>query len=233
MLKSNNGTVLGGGESEICPDETLLGRFVLRSLDPVQMEAIALHIMACPRCKDIAKDMAEWIVAGRTLDVDAATPEERKVVNDAYGIVRAKYVRELWHEVFAAVRPRREYLAAADGQTDDQIQQETAMRSGFIHFVSCTSPGHKDAWHAKWAVPTTVSDDTYLRLQVFDGSDKPINTGVLIFCGVELEIADGYAFMSIKSFRKNIGKSLIALKTADGRIIEGEPVRAKAYDDTL
>ena len=226
MLKTQNENGSNCCNLASCPEESTIGRFFEKSLEPAQMEAVALHIIECPRCRDAAADMAEWIAVGREIDVRTATSEERRVVCETYDSVRAKYVQTLWQEIYAAIQPRREYLAAADGQTADQVQQETAMRSGFIHFVSNTPPGHKDAWHAKWAVPTAVSDETCLRLQVFDGNERPIKCGTLIFCGVELAITDGYAFISIKSFRKNIGKSLIALKMSDGRLIEGEPVKA-------
>ena len=228
MLNTNTANGSGNPWPGACPEEETLRLFVERALDPALMEAVALHIIDCRDCKDTAKEMAEWLAAGSGVDVDNATPEERHAVCAAYNAVRKRHVQALWQQIHALARPRREYLAAADGQTADQIQQETAIRSGFIHFASCTSPGHKDAWHAKWAVPTAATDETCLRLQVFDGNEQPIPSGTLVFCGVDLEIEDGYAFMPVKTFRENVGVSLIALKKADGSMVPGEPVRA--YD---
>ena len=223
---NDNGDLVRG----MCPDAETLGLFVERSLEPGRMEAIALHLLDCPRCRQVAKDHAEWIADGRKTDVGNATPEEWQKVRGIYCSVRGRDMQVRWKEIAAAFSPKREYLAAADGQTADQVQQDMAMRSGFIHFAANLPVGHKDAWHARLALPTAVTDDTMLRLQVFDGEGMPVESGTLTFCGVDLGIKDGYAYMSIKSFRDNIGVSLIALKTEEGRVIPGEPVRARNYE---
>lgn len=214
----------------MCPDEETLGLFVERALEPEWMEATAVHLLGCPRCRETAKEHAEWLAAGRRIDVNDATPEEWQAVRDIYSSVRQKDIQRRWSEIAAAFSPKRDYLAAADGQTADQIQQDIAMRSGFVYFASSVPAGHKDAWYAKWAVPTAATDDTVLRLQVFDGDGKPVESGTLTFCGVDLGIDEGYAYMPIKTFRKNIGVSLIALKRDDGRVVPGEPVSGRGYE---
>ena len=220
----------GNAVSGTCPDEETLGLFAERSLEPGQMETVAMHLLDCPRCKERVKEHVEWMDIGRRTDVNDATPAEWKKVRDIYSSVRRKDVQKRWGEITAAFSPKRDYLAAADGQTADQIQQNIAMRSGFIHFASTVPAGHKDAWHAKLAVPTAATDETVLRLQVFDGDGIPVESGTLTFCGVDLGIEEGYAYMSVKAFRKNIGVSLITLKRADGRAIPGEPVSARGYE---
>lgn len=136
-------------------------------------------------------------------------------------------LKSLWDEIFAAFKPNNCYLAAADGQTGDQIQQETASLSGFVHFVSSNPPTEDDSWHVKLAIPTKVTGDTRLRLQVLDSKEQPIKSGTLVFCGVDIDIGDqGYAYISGKTFMEHIGISLIALKKTDGTIISGVPVRA-------
>ncbi len=214
----------------MCPDEETLGLFVERALESGQMEAVAMHLLDCPRCRESAKEHAEWLAAGRKIDVNDATPAEWQAVRAIYLEVRRKDIQRRWAEIAAAFSPKRDYLAAADGQTADQVQQEIAMRSGFAYFASSVPAGHKDSWHAKWAVPTAVTDNTVLRIQVFDGDGKPVESGTLTFFGVDLGIEEGYAYMPITTFRKNVGVSLIALKRDDGRIIPGEPVSAEGYE---
>ena len=230
MIKHDDMNNNGGLARGMCPDGMTLGLFVERSLEPEQMEAVALHLLDCPRCRTEAKDHAEWIADGRRIDVGNATMDEWQAVRGIYRSVREKNMRSRWKEIAAAFGPKREYLAAADGQTADQVQQDVAMRSGFIHFAANVPAGHRDAWSARLAVPTAATNETVLRLQVFDGEGNPVGSGKLTFCGVDLDIEDGYSYMSVKSFRKNIGVSLIALKTDDGRVIPGEPVRASNYE---
>lgn len=230
MIKHDSTKDNGNAVRGMCPDEETLGFFVEQVLEPEQMEAVALHLLDCPRCRKSAKEHAEWIAAGRRIDVNDATPAEWQAVRDIYSSVRKKDIQRRWAEIVAAFSPKRDYLAAADGQTADQVQQDIAMRSGFVYFASSVPAGHRDAWYAKWAVPTAATDDTVLRLQVFDGDGKPVEAGTLTFCGVDLGIDEGYAYMPIKTFRENIGVSLIALKRDDGRIIPGEPVSARGYE---
>ena len=230
MTKHDSTNDNGNAVHGMCPDEETLGLFAERSLEPGQMEAVAMHLLDCPRCREGVKEHVEWISIGRRLDVNDATQAEWEKVRGIYSSVRRKDVQKRWGEIMAAFSQKRDHLAAADGQTADQVQQDIALRSGFIHFASTVPAGHKDAWHAKLAVPTAATDETALRLQVFDCDGKPIESGTLTLCGVDLGIEDGYAYMSVKAFRKNIGVSLIALKRGDGRSVPGEPVSARGYE---
>ena len=222
--KTNTGDVVA---TTMCPSDDTLTLFVERQLPDSQMAVVAEHIATCPVCKSEVMDLAEWLASGKNLDVNAATSDERCAVDKALEPVRARRARELWQRVFLAVRPAHEYLAAADGQTADQIQQRNA-RAGILHFVSTPPPPHKDAWHVKVTLPAeTGSDEAHIRLQVFDVGEKVVPSGVLTFCGVDLHIEDGYAFMPIGEFRKNMHVALIKLKRGDGEPIPG--VLAAAY----
>lgn len=213
-------------QTDKCPEERILELFVERELEEDLAERIAIHISECKACKDIVREHSKWLLDGRKLDVNDATEEQRSAVREILNAAGIKRAQKIWREIFDAFKERTAYLAAADGQTGDQIQQETAMRSGFVHFVSDSSQNRLDAWHAKLAFPAAITDETYIRLQIFDGEEQPIESGTLIFCGVELNISEGYAYMSVKDFREHIGSSIIALKRSDGKVIPGEPVRA-------
>ena len=205
-----------------CPSGDMLGLFVERRLSDSQMVVVAEHVATCPMCKAEVGDIAEWVASGKSLDVSAATSYERCAVDKALDVVRVRRSMELWQRVFAAVKPAREYLAAADGQTADQIQQQNA-RVGILHFVSKMQPPHRDAWHVKVTLPAeTGSDEANIRLQVFDVDEHNVPSGVLTFCGVDLDIDEGYAFMPMGEFRKNMRVALIALKRGDGEPVPGE-----------
>ena len=216
----------GANASATCPSDGELGLFVERRLPDLQMAAVAEHLAECPACMETVRDVADWLSSGQRLDVGSATPEEGDVVRRALAEAGAQRVRDLWQRVFNAVRPTREYLAAADGQTADQIQQRNA-RAGILHFVSKTQPPHKDAWHVKVVLPAeTGSDEANIRLQVFDVDERAVPSGVLTFCGVDLDIDEGYAFMPMGEFRKNMRVALIALKRGDGESVPGELMAA-------
>lgn len=196
--------------------------FVERRLSDSQMALVAGHLDSCPACKAEVGDFAKWQASGLSLDTDAATADERLAVKKAQDFVRARHAEELWQKVFAAIGPAREFLAAADGQTADQIQQRNA-RAGILHFVSTPPPPHRDAWHVKVTLPAdTGSDETNIRLQVFDGDEQSVPSGVLTFCGVDLNIEDGYAFMPMGEFRKNMRIALIKLRRGNGNSVPGE-----------
>ena len=212
----------GGRVFASCPSDEDLGLFAERRLPDPQMAAVAEHLAECPACRETVRDVADWLASGQRLDVEAATPEERDAVRGALVEAGAQRVRDLWQRVFNAVKPAREYLAAADGQTADQIQQRNA-RAGILHFVSRTQPPHKDAWHVKVVLPAeTGSDEANIRLQVFDVDERAVPSGVLTFCGVDLNIDEGYAFMPMGEFRKNMRMALVSLRRGDGEPVPGE-----------
>lgn len=205
-----------------CLSDEELSLFVERRLPDSSAEPLAMHIAVCPVCSANVRDVAEWLAVGKNLDMNAATSVERNIVSKALGVVRTQRVMEFWEKVFAAVKPVGTYIAAADGQTADQIQQRNT-RAGILHFVSTPPPLHKDSWHVKATLPAeTGSDDTYIRLQVFDADECVIPSGVLTFCGIDLNIEDGYAFMSMGEFRRNMRVTLIKLKRSDGGTVPGE-----------
>lgn len=221
-INANNARTENMMGSAACPPGDMLSLFVERRLSDSQMAVVAEHIATCPTCKVEVGDIAEWLSLGKDINVDAATHEERCVVSKALDAVRVQHARELWQRVFAAVKPARAYLAAADGQTADQIQQRNS-RAGILHFVSTPPPPHKDAWHVKVTLPTeTGLDESNIRLQVFDVGENAVPSGVLTFCGVDLNIEDGYAFMPMGEFRKNMHVALIKLKRGDAEPVPGE-----------
>ncbi|MBQ9430433.1 MAG: hypothetical protein IJU44_02670 [Kiritimatiellae bacterium] len=218
----NNGT------GKTCPEQETLRFFVERILDPVGMVAVAQHLKICASCREEAKDHAMWIAAGLEIDVADATEEERALVCNILRRDSSVAIADLWRDILEKISPSHEYLAAADGQTADQLQQTNADLSGFFHFASKGGSGHKNAWYARLAIPAVVTDMTLLRFQIYDFQDSnrsPIESGVLNFCGIDLKVQDGYATISLKTFRENVGVALIALRREGGETVPGEPIR--------
>ena len=218
MSKTDMKNNIFGKSKDGCPDEEMLGLFVGHSLDESEMASTAIHVIGCDRCKEFVKEHV------KRLDSADATDEERDIVRFALMKNSQEWLKALWDEVFAAFKPTKCCLAAADGQTGDQIQQGTVVESGFVHFVSAY-PAACDAWHITLAIPTVITGVTRLRFNVQNFKEDPIESGTLVFCGVPIDITHGLAHIPIKTFRENIHVPMIALKTADGKIISGKPVR--------
>ncbi|MBQ7189431.1 MAG: hypothetical protein IJR99_08470 [Kiritimatiellae bacterium] len=215
-------------DGKACPDRETLRFFVERELDPEGMVIVSQHLKACASCREEVKSHAMWLASGLEMDVADATEEERGIVRNILRQNLSGAVGDLWRNILEMFRKPREYLAAADGQTADQIQQTNADLSGFFHFASKGSCGYKDAWYARLAIPSIVTDKTLFRFQVYDSQDwnrHPVESGVLNFCGVDLEVQDGYATISLKTFRENVGVALITFRRLGGETVPGEPIR--------
>ena len=192
-------------ENNSCPDKELITAFVECALPAETAGEVAMHVSHCEQCR---KGMRELVLSK----------------------VKGK-VRDWWAELRESFSPSREYLAAADGQTADQSQHDTAARSGFIHFTANLDDGDVDFWHVKLALPTVVTDESRLRMQVLDKDEQRIECGELTFCGAKLRVEDGRASMPVSEFRmyiKNPDNAMISLRRAAGREVEGLPVLA--YD---
>lgn len=212
----------GEGSSPACPSEDALSGFVSRALDAESMGRIAGHVARCVECREDVRALAEWTACNPGLG-DA---ESRSVARKAMKGLGLRQFQGPWRGLLQALAPRCEHLAAADGQSADQLQQDAAIRSGFMHFASKTPSGHADAWHAKLALPVAVTADTRLRIYVLDAKGEPVDSGTLKFCGVDLEVSKGYAVIPIGEFRDNINVPMIALQRPDGDAVPGEPVLA-------
>lgn len=205
-----------------CPAVEDIGGFVERRLPDSRMAAVAEHVATCSECQEKVADFAGWLADGQDLDVDAASlPEDRDAVRKAMAAVDVRRGAELWRRLFDAFgNGTRECLAAADGQTADQMQRDNAM-VGELHFVSIPSTPRKDAWHAKATLPASASDEACIRFQVFDGDDRAMSSGVLRFCDVDLGVEEGYAFMSMGEFRRNLRIPMVWFRHGDGNPVEG------------
>ncbi len=205
-----------------CPSNEDVCAFVERRLPAPRMAAVAEHVAACGACREKVGDLAEWLADG--LDASAAfSPEDaaaaaRKALESA-GVRREM---DLWRRLVDAVvrRSSHECLAAADGQTADQAQRQNSM-AGELHFVSNPPPPHRNAWHVRATLPTDMFDEANVRFQVFDGDDRAMPSGVLTFCGVDLGIEEGYAFMSMSEFRRNLHVPAISFRQDGGETVEG------------
>lgn len=190
-------------ENNSCPNREMMMSFIDRTLPPEAAGDIALHVSHCEQCR---QSMQELIRS-----------KAKKTVQD------------LWTKLRESFTPSREYLAAADGQTADQSQHDTASKSGFIHFMANLDDEDADFWHVKLALPTIVTNESKLRLQVLDRDDRRIERGVLTFCGARLSVKDGRASMLVSEFQtyiKNPANSMISFGRESGREVEGVPVLA-------
>lgn len=222
-MSLNNNRVNG------CFDIEALALFVENKLGQDDMAEIAGHLMVCEKCAAEAKELAKMHLA--RLDAESGNvPEEvRQIVSNVMQDAKRKTTVDMWKPVFDAFTPQKEYLAAADGQSADQLQQQAAADAGFFYFysngkINDRSPG---AWRVRMARPPSggVSPEYILRLRVEEKSGAPIQSGLLTFCGEPLKICNGMAVMPLSKFLANIRKAMISLRRdGDSEDIPGQLV---------
>lgn len=60
------------------------------------------------------------------------------------------------------------------------------------------------------------------KAPVFDVDERAVPSSVLTFCGIDLDRDEGYAFMPMGEFRKNMRGAMIALRRGDGDSVPGK-----------
>lgn len=212
-----------------CIDVEDLALFTENKLGQDAMAEIAGHLMVCEKCAAVAKELAEMHMARLDAECGNVSDEVRQIVSNVMQDAKRKMAVDMWKPVFDAFTPQKEYLAAADGQSADQLQQQAAADAGFFYFysngnVNDRSPG---AWRVRMARPPSggVSPEYILRLRVEDIAGAPIQSGLLTFCGEPLKIHNGMAMMPLSKFLANIRKAMISLRRdGDSEDIPGQLV---------
>lgn len=206
-----------------------LAAFAEQRVTPAEAGAVYAHLKECKRCRDVLKELCGWLVQSRKIDDSSMDPAlkaavERIMAHGAQPLTHEEILRLRWQWVVSRLRVHAEVLAAADGQTADQRQQENALCTGRIHFTACVAKTDPHYWHASLAIPPHPTEKTILRILVETADGKPVLGGKLILCGVGLELdANGRAVLPIRNLRENLSKNMVELQRADGSQTPGEP----------
>lgn len=210
----------------ICPSDKVLDGFLSHTLTDEQALAVIDHVERCPQCKGKLADLVEWSWENFSANALSTTAEEEQRGREF--IARKTAIRRYWRGMDVLFMPQQEHLAAAGGQTADQLQEQMAVKSGFLHFEAAIDKQNHDYWFVKLSIPVVVTDKSRLRMQVFeydeDRCERPVMKGILTFCGVKLKVIDGRASMSLSEFNRAKGFSMISFCREEGRNIPGEPV---------
>jgi len=211
-----------------CPDDATLGAFVEHRLPDDEAGRVLEHVAGCAGCRSRAKALTDWLAAN-----DVAGEPSAEVTSMARRVWEAAQ----WRRVFDLLRPNRELLAAADGQSADQAQSENAIRSGFLHFVAVTPRGHRDSWRVDLPIMSNPTPDSLLRLTASDSEGRPIADGVLSFCGMELKIANGRAVITLGDFQRQLSqggsrssRGAVVLRRPDHPDVPGYPLLGGSLD---
>lgn len=206
----------------ICPESERLVGFVERTLTDSEMRVISLHLRTCQKCQELVRDYAVFEIARKDAESGEVPEDVSKEVEQAIQSAKHDMTLEMWRSMGECFAPQREFLAAADGQSADQLQHEAAVKSGFLHFASKKGVDADSVWHVKLARPSVISDECVLRFYVESRDSKPVDQGVLAFGGVELEVKGGRALIPIKTFRDNLKIPVVALRIGTGKDVPGE-----------
>ena len=209
---------------EECPDFDSLMAYMDRRLGEDESERVAVHLASCGSCREYVRNYTELSKVPQTVLPEDIRARIRQTVESALQKRRGNVFAIRWKTIARAFEPTREYLAAADGQSADQVQQEIAIKSGFIRFASKVPVGDPNAWRVRLAIPIERTDRCRLRMQVEDAKGNPVEDGVLTLCGVELEVKGGRAYMGYRDFMENLKLEMISLRRGSGEDVPGVPV---------
>lgn len=213
---------------EECPDFDSLMAYADRRLGDDESERVAVHLASCCSCREYVRNYTELSKVPQTALPEDVRAQIRRAVESAMEKRMGNVLSIQWKTIAHAFEPTCEYLAAADGQSADQVQQEIAIKSGFIRFASKVPADDPNAWKVRLAIPIERTDKCRLRMQVEDAKGNPVEDGVLTLCGVELEVKGGRAYMGYRDFMKNLKLEMISLRRGSGEDIPGIPVETPA-----
>jgi len=210
-----------------CPDQEMVAAFAAGGLDDARQKELALHFLMCDACCralrfayecQLADKRQEWpVVSG--IEVERAK-RFLELVLKLKG--RPSETALLWLRFAFALTPCRDVMAAADGQTPDQLLQEAALSGHISFFADCgkRDPGY---WQAKIALPVAPAPETELRIRIRDANAAPIAKGVFILCGIELPVSDGLAKVRLADLQGHMDKPMVALRLPCGAETSGTP----------
>ena len=187
------------------------------------------HVCSCRECLDTLRDGAEYAEYLRE-GAPAVTQEERSGI--LARIRELSGIRLRWEKVLRMLRPQAEILAAADGQNADQQLSRSAMLAARLHFSARCAAGLLRHWTADIPIPEHPTEDTVLRVRVRDGMGRPVVKGGLYFCGMDLPVEEGVAWLSLKDFQEHLSTADIWLEFADGVRESGVPVLFPEPEDS-
>jgi len=209
-----------------CPPKEALIKFAERTLSAEESVEVVAHAVNCSQCVRMISDYVESLAAG--ISPEQCDGDRLLEWRGRQAIARMREKSQVWQGVFSMFEPVGEHLAAAAGQTPDQMQAEMAVKSGFVHFISVVDKTHRQYWHVRMSIPVTVTDQSELRFQVYEKDDgegeRPVDVGVLKFCGSILEVKKGRASIPVSSFGKAERRPIISLVRESVGEMPGEPV---------
>ena len=199
-----------------CLDAETLAAFVENRLEVNEAAEVAGHVMICAKCETVAKDLAHLVALRMNADDANDSGEARELVLLGIREAKRKMRDDAWSRLLERFQPVSELRAAADGQSADQLLQQTAHKAGgSVYFYSHGLKNDKDpnAWCVELIVPPHPTEDCELQFFVKGTKDnEEISEGVLTLGKVPLEIKDGFAHMPLKKFIENIREPLISVR---------------------
>jgi len=205
--------MIAESRSGFCPSITEIKAFAEKpcSLD---FTDVAVHLFVCDRClREFERIL--YRAGAETLEYG-----ERKTIEDFVGSNCRRYdpfsklrtwVAEHPASVFGQARGSWRLVAGKISDKSSVVEESLDLV-----YVSDSSSDATREWRAELSLPTTVSGDTMLTINVIGPKGVEVESGTLIICSQRIEITHGCGHMSYQSFVAGLRDSCVTLVFPDG-----------------
>lgn len=212
-----------------CPDIETIIRFIEQP--PMEKDAqLAAHIFNCSDCRETFNTGLEAVHCSCQLtqaDFRQAHEVVSKAVNkkDELKEIIAWFVEKLetgrplllLTEKIPLLSSRPAPLFASSGK-----RTKLAVTQGpeicFAADVVRTSPLY---WRLKLCFPMVLTESGSLNMTLMDGDDRPIPAGTLSFRGINVDVRNGQAVLSVKDFKESMKGSGLHFTFPDHSVSNG------------
>lgn len=205
-----------------CPPADILADFLDEDIGKEDEVRVAAHLLHCEQCREFIEYYSDWKFAGEERLPAELESIKEKIVSEVRLKTSLISLPTAWREAIQCLLPRREYLAAAKGQNEDDVHHENIVRCGFINFHSIDTCSKEDAWAVKVVIPVVnPKPNTQIEVQVANGDGSPVDDALLKLFGLELPVREGYATLTVQQFSENCICPMISLKRKSKSEIDG------------
>lgn len=201
-----------------------LSAFAEMRMLPAEETELVNHLFKCESCQHNLRDIYDSLVHKSEFKLLEGEKNELKqiVLNHVKQLkLERNYRRTGWLILENLTNVKPAALAAADDQTADQKLLKSALATNSLSFVAILDKNHSDYWKATFPIPSAPNPEMELSIEITDVEGQAIQTGILIFCGIEVPVEEGWCYIKLKDLQDNINKQSIAFRHTNGNQVQG------------
>ncbi len=193
---------------------------------------LAAHIFCCEHCQQL---LTEIVLEPETPD-NAVSPQELRELRSFIQKNIVPVRNDLWDRLLKKVTDvldggygisRMPFFpghAPLPALSSGRISSAVGKTSSFIPVVfAATVPKDDPAyWQATLEIPPQATLSSMLNIKIVNGVGSPICSGKFYMLGIELEINNGIAQISLYDFQKGLRCPVASYTDPNGKIIIGD-----------